>query len=164
MQGGPAMNPFTLLAAGLRLAGLALLATLVMAVTVQVIGRYLFLRGVPYTDEIAQMCLTWCVFIAAPLVYRRREHITVELPWYDPDSGFGRILAVVVHTGVVILMLLIVSIGIDMRPMMVRIQPGALPVSRFTLHFLPLIIGAGLTAIFALEAICQTLKSHSRKA
>lgn len=147
---------------GARLLSVGLLLLLVIAMAVQVGGRHLFLRGIPFTDEIAQISLTWMVFLAAPWVYRMNQHITVQIPLIDPNSGGGRALQVAVHALVIYLMVEVVRIGMGMAPMMSRIFPGSLPISRFQMHFLPLMIGAGLIVIFAAEAIVRIVTGAPR--
>lgn len=147
-----------LIAGGLRLVTLGLLVLLVGAMAVQVAGRYLLLRGVPFTDEIAMISLTWMVYLAVPWVYRLDQHIVVHLPLIDPRSRVGRACEVGVHGLVAALMVLVLRVGWDMAPMTSRIVPGTLPVSRFEMHFLPLMTGAALTILFAVEAIARTLR------
>lgn len=146
---------FNLVSWGTRLISLALLLTLVTAMAVQVGGRYVFLRGIPYTDEIAQVSMTWLVFLSAPWIYRINQHITVQLPLFDPDSRISVFLEVFVHLAIIFLMAMLINVGISMAPMMSKIQTGTLPISRFQMHFLPLIIGAALIIVFAIEGIVK---------
>ena len=152
---------FTSLSDLVRLSSIGLLILMVAAITVQVGGRYVLLRGIPYTDEIAQVSLTWMVFLAAPWVYRIKQHITVQLPIGEPSSLSSRTMEVIVHVFVIVMMFFVVRIGIDMYPMMSRIYPGSLPISRFVMHFLPLLIGSALIIVFAIEAIFKIMTSNT---
>lgn len=57
----------------------AALVTMVVAVSVQVLGRYL-LRDIPvWTEETARYASIWLAMTALPVTIRRRAHIAVDL-------------------------------------------------------------------------------------
>lgn len=128
------------------------LAVIVVALTLQVFGRYFLVRGIPYTDEIAQTSLSWLTFIGVPWVYRIKCHIAIDLIFTTNRSRLSRIVNSAVHVLIALAMVALIYIGLQSSSLAMRIYPGTLGLSRFVMLFLPLLIGATVTVFFALEA------------
>lgn len=73
---GPAV--FRWITLGMEYLIAALLVTLIVAVSSNVIGRAVFNNSVPWADELARMLFIWLVFIGAAAAFARYEHIAVD--------------------------------------------------------------------------------------
>jgi TRAP-type C4-dicarboxylate transport system permease small subunit len=62
-----------------RTAAILLLALMSVLVITQVIGRNAFDLGMPWADELARFCGISLVFLAAPLLALRGQHIAVDI-------------------------------------------------------------------------------------
>jgi TRAP-type transport system small permease protein len=56
-----------------------LLATMVVLVFANAVGRYLFATGFPEGEEIARLCFVWLIFLGAVLAVRERAHVGVDM-------------------------------------------------------------------------------------
>jgi TRAP-type C4-dicarboxylate transport system permease small subunit len=61
-----------------RAIGVALLATIVLAITLQVITRYLFGQPLVWVEELAGYCFLWGVFLGAAAGMKELRHIRIE--------------------------------------------------------------------------------------
>ena len=62
-----------------------LLAAIIVLVLVQVVARNMKM-STPWTEEVAKYLLIWLTFLGAPVVFRRNEHLMVDLLYvrYSP--------------------------------------------------------------------------------
>lgn len=63
----------------IKAAGSVLLMALVCLVFAQVVLRYFFNSGLPWSEEMARYLFVWVCFLGAALAVRNRGHITVEV-------------------------------------------------------------------------------------
>ncbi|MDN6323389.1 MAG: TRAP transporter small permease [Halomonas sp.] len=56
-----------------------LIAALLVALIVYVVGRAVFNNSVPWADELARMLFIWLIFIGAAAAFARYEHIAVDI-------------------------------------------------------------------------------------
>jgi TRAP-type transport system small permease protein len=61
-----------------RIAGVALLALIVVTISIQVLTRYLFGRPLVWVEELATYAFIWSVFIGAALGMKELRHIRIE--------------------------------------------------------------------------------------
>lgn len=61
-----------------RAVGIALVATIVVSITIQVFTRYLFGQPLVWVEELAGYCFLWSVFIGASLGMKQLRHIIIE--------------------------------------------------------------------------------------
>jgi len=54
-----------------------LFAWMIIAVTMQVFGRYIFNTGFPWTEETARYCMIWLVFLGAAYITINNDNIKV---------------------------------------------------------------------------------------
>ena len=131
---------------------LGLVFCIVIAMTCQVFFRYALNYPLSYTDEISLISLTWLTFLGAGWIYRRREHITVELiSGPDPTSPTSRILDIFGQIAIIVILVVLVTQAVELSPRALKLRLGTLELSRFVMHFLPLMIGSGLMILFAAE-------------
>jgi TRAP-type transport system small permease protein len=90
----------TLRALDLACEGLAalLMCALTTIVFVGVVYRYVLLSPIPWTEEVARLCLVWVTFVGAYLAMRRGLHIMMDT-LYDLYGPRGRWISDAVGLG-----------------------------------------------------------------
>ena len=61
-----------------RAIGVALLSTIVVAITIQVITRYLFGQPLVWVEELAGYCFLWGVFLGAAVGMKELRHVRID--------------------------------------------------------------------------------------
>ncbi len=137
---------------------LALMACIVVAMACQIFFRYALNTPLSYTDEISLVSLTWLTFIGAGWIYRKRSHIAVELvAGKDNNSVLSRSLDVIGQIAVVTILVILASQALELMPRALKLKLGTMELSRFVMHFLPLMIGCALIILFAIEHCLNSL-------
>ena len=143
----------------------ALAVVIICALTVQITSRYVFNAPVHMTDDIAEVSLIWLTFLGAAVVYREGGHIGLDLMSDLKNQALRRGLQIFLHLCVIGVLLYALTQVQALKPLMSRLDFGTLPRSPFTSKFalivLPYGIGAGLTVIFAVEAIVNELRGRN---
>ncbi|ORE90921.1 TRAP transporter small permease [Acuticoccus yangtzensis] len=67
------------LAAGIGVATVLTGATLIFSLIIGVFYRYVLQASLSWTDEVAMLCFSWSVFLAAPILVRDNAHVRVEI-------------------------------------------------------------------------------------
>lgn len=139
---------------------LSFMAVIVVAMAGQVFFRYVLNVPLAHTDEVSLMALTWLTFIGAAWIYRRREHITVELIAQSTSvTAIKKALDIFGQVVVAVVLIIILSQVLELLPRAMKLKLGTLELSRFTMHYLPLLLGCVLIILFALEHILKVLYS-----
>lgn len=137
---------------------LLLMLTIILAMSAQIFFRFVLNTPLTYTDEIAQIALTWLTFLGAAWIYRSHGHITVDLIDFDkPKSTSIVVLKIFGECIVATILVTLLILVFDVAPMALKLRLGTLELTRFFMHFLPLGLGCAAICIFALEHILQTL-------
>ncbi len=135
-----------------QIACFTFMCIIVISMACQVGFRYLLNSPLTHTDEISLMALTWLTFIGMAWLYRRQEHITVELvPVEGSITLWKRLIHLFIQVTVIIIMMIIIGQIIEAAPRALNVKLGTLEISRFTQHYLPLLIGGILVVLFAIE-------------
>ncbi|MAL80695.1 MAG: hypothetical protein CMN55_16580 [Sneathiella sp.] len=141
-----------------------LMFTIVIAMACQIFFRYFFNLPLPYTDEISLISLTWMTFLGAGWIYRRRAHITVELlSETGSQTPFLRITDFIGQISVIAILLLLASQALELTPQAMRLEMGTLELSRFFMHYLPLLISCTVIVIFAIEHAFNAFFAQAEK-
>lgn len=140
-------------------------AIIFAALSTQIVSRYVFNAPVHMTDVIAEAALIWMTFLGAAMVYRERGHIAVDLLDHAAPPLIQKAVRIAIHLLVIAVLLYVLQQVAQVKPLMSRVQFGTLPrgtyTSKFALMLLPFAIGAGLTILFALEAIWRELTGRA---
>ena len=143
-----------------------LIVLIIGALAVQIFSRYVLNAPVHMTDDIAEISLVWLTFLGAAAVYRERGHIAVELVQSLDSEPAKRGIRMGIHALVVIVLGFIIVQVWQLYPLKSRLTFGTVPISPFTTQFalvmLPFGLGAGLTMVFAVEAIARDLAGWRR--
>jgi len=62
-----------------QFASVALVATILITMGMQVISRYVFQSPISWSEEIARLAMIWLTFLSASFVAARHQHIAVDL-------------------------------------------------------------------------------------
>ena len=139
-----------------------LVIVIVLALATQIVSRYVFNAPVHMTDDIAEISLIWLTFLGAAIIYREGGHIGVNLVSSLRSECACRAIGVFMHLLVAVLMGYVLTQVRQIQPLMSRLEFGTIPhgwmTSKFALVQLPFAIGAGLTWLFALEAIAGMVR------
>lgn len=80
----------------------ALLVTLTILVTFQVLGRYVpFLPRPMWTEEVSRWLLAWMVFLGAAAALRRSDHFVIDVIPRKLEARIGRLLQMLVVLAVI---------------------------------------------------------------
>jgi TRAP-type C4-dicarboxylate transport system permease small subunit len=136
----------------------ALLAIVIIgALSTQIISRYVFNAPVHMTDDLAEVALVWMTFLGAASLYRSRAHISVDLVQAAPRPWVRRGARMLIHLLVIPALALVLYQVHALQPLMGRLDFGTLPktplTTKFALVLLPFGLGAGVTIVFAVEAL-----------
>jgi TRAP-type C4-dicarboxylate transport system permease small subunit len=101
----------------------ALLVVLIIAVGVNVFGRFVLNQSLAGTDELSRFLFIWVIFLGAALAHLHREHIAVTLFVERMPQGLQR--AAVVLQELVILTV-VVALLLSARQV-IAISPGSSP-------------------------------------
>ncbi len=159
---------FDILCLGLEKAAkifcISLIFIIVIAMTAQILFRYVLDYPLSYTDEVCLVAMSWLTFVGAGWIYRTRAHITVDLLGETAsDSLFVRLADVAAQLCVIAVILVLASQALELTPQAMRLEMGTLELSRFFMHYLPLLIGCGLIIIFAIDHALKALTTGVSK-
>jgi TRAP-type transport system small permease protein len=150
------------LARTLILLSLVMLGVIAVALAVQVSTRYFLNISVGHTDEIAQAALVWMTFLGAAFLYREHGHIEVDLLVRLLPPRFAALIAILIEVAIIVCLAIIAEQTLQMRGLMQRVLYGNLQISRFTLHYVPLLIGSVCMILFAVENLLKTWRGAPR--
>jgi TRAP-type C4-dicarboxylate transport system permease small subunit len=138
------------------------LALIVVALAGQVLFRYLLDAPLSHSDEIAQTALVWLTFTGAAFIYRERGHVEIDFVVAKLSPRVERFVFVTVQLAIVASMIMICVQVLESRFVMQRVIYGTLQLPKFWLHFLPLLLSALATILFAVEAVVKPPVSQER--
>lgn len=79
------------------------------------------------------------------------------------DSIFMRLAEVVAQLCVIAAILVLASQALELTPQAMQLEMGTLELSRFFMHYLPLLIGCALIIIFAIGHVLRAVTTGVRK-
>lgn len=153
-----------IIATGLRYLAFLAVVLIVLSLGAQVCFRYLLQLPLEHTDELAQTSLVWLTFIGAAALYREGGHITVDCLSDLFSEQISRYLAITVEVTITFILCLLIVQIFETQSVMQRVTYGTLGFSKFTLHFLPLLISCLATVLFNIEAILFLLRNDATPA
>lgn len=139
----------------------SLMLVILVAMSAQIFFRYVLILPLAHSDEIAQTALTWLTFLGSAWAYYEARHIEVDLISHIHNPALQCVRDVVVQLIVIGSVVLVAIQVVEMAPLMIRLKVGTMQISRFYLHFLPLLISCGLITVFAVVRIFSGAPEHS---
>jgi len=131
------------------------LAVIVIALAGQVLFRYVLRAPLAHSDEIAQTALVWLTFAGAAYLYRERGHVEIDFVVAKLSHRTARFVFVVIQLAILAGMIMICIQVFQVRDVMQRVIYGTLQLPKFLLHFVPLLVSAVATIVFAIESITR---------
>jgi len=144
------------LSKALALVAFGSLALIVVALSGQVVFRYLLRAPLAHSDEIAQTALVWLTFTGAALLYRERGHVEIDFVVDKLSPRAARVVFVTIELAILASMVMIAIQVLQAHDVMGRVVYGTLQLPKFWLHFAPLFVTAVATVAFGIEAITKT--------
>ena len=140
---------------------LCLMLIIILAMAAQIFFRFVLNAPLTYTDEIAQIALTWLTFLGGAWIYRSFGHITVDLVNFDrPAAPMILAFKIFGEALVAAILLTLLFLVYEAAPMAMRLRLGTLELTRFFMHFLPLALGCVGVCVFAIEHIFKAIKDY----
>ncbi|MET3890684.1 TRAP-type C4-dicarboxylate transport system permease small subunit [Bosea sp. OAE506] len=138
-----------------RMAAVALLLSLLVAVLLGVLSRQLN-APLAWTDELAQYLLVWTGFVGWIIAARRRSHIRITVFAEKLPVGAGRVLEIVTQAAIIVFAAVLIRYSFALIERNWDVESIALPISGAALYIvMPL---AGLALILqALAEIADAL-------
>lgn len=136
-----------------RAFGLALIALIVVTITVQVITRYLFNYPIIWVEELATYAFIWGTFVGASLGLKQGRHIKIETFVLFLPPQRAALVRFVGFFFIALLMVVLIKHGWTVMAMEGRSYSIALPVpiARKWFYSVPLVVGAAsmlLTTVY----------------
>jgi C4-dicarboxylate transporter DctQ subunit len=145
------------------IAVVAMIAAILAIATIQVVSRYVFNTSVQWTEELAQLCLVWLVFIAAGLVSSQDAHVTIRVLGGALGPRGRRLLAGFAYLAVILSSAVLIWLGTG--PMLARMKLP-LPASHWPagLHYLGVLMGFTLILFHTAVNLWILLRGGYREA
>lgn len=140
---------------------LCLMLVIIVSMAAQIFFRFVLNAPLTYTDEIAQVALTWLTFLGSAWIYRSYDHITVDLLDFDrPKAPHIVAFKVFGEALVAVILLTLLFLVYEGAPLAMKLRLGTLELTRFFMHFLPLALGCVGVCVFAIEHILKAIGDY----
>jgi len=83
-------------------ASLLFVVTLVLVI-INVLMRYVFRTGLPWSEELATSCFVWTAFIGSAACYKQRAHVGVDILVNKLPTGAQNIVKTIVNALMIVL-------------------------------------------------------------
>ena len=141
---------------------LILLASMVVSTSLQVLSRYLFPMPISWTEEYSRRAMSWLMFLAAPVAYRKGAQIGVDILVEMFSPLFKKISAIVVHALIGFFGYIMIQQGNIIASRSYRQISSALNISMKYVYWVIIVSGA-LIIIFAIEQVLIYLIDNSAR-
>jgi TRAP-type C4-dicarboxylate transport system permease small subunit len=139
----------TLLGQAERVAGVFLIALMVITITIQVVTRYAFGQPLVWVEELATYSFIWSVFLGAALGFKEMRHIRIEtfLDRIKPRSG--ALFRAALYALVLVCSVALASHALDIMEVERRSETMSLPINvgRHWFYSVPLFTGLASMAL-----------------
>ena len=139
-----------------------ILTVMVASTFMQVLGRYIFVVPLPWTEELSRRMMTWLLFLASAIGYRRGGMVGVDIITSKVSEKSKKILDIIVFALIACFGLFMVHFGHDLATRMYRQQSAALGISMFYVYIVIPVSGL-LFVIFSLEHIVKRITGYEKK-
>ena len=141
---------------------LVLLLAMTVSTSLQVLSRYLFPMPISWTEEFSRRAMSWLMFLAAPIAYRKGAQIGVDIVVEMFSPLFKKIAAIVVHTLIGVFGYIMIQQGNIISSRSFRQVSSALNISMKYVYWI-IILSGFLIMIFAMEQIFICLSDSKVK-
>lgn len=131
---------------------------LIVDVVLQIVGRFVLVRPVSWTEELSRFLLGGIVCFATPLVARRDKYIRVDMLLNKLPERVRKIWIMILDI-IVAIFLAVVAYNAISYVQLGGIQKSAVLKIPMTITFSTVLIGPALTSLFFVEKAINTFKS-----
>lgn len=128
-----------------------------LVVIAQVIFRYVLLRPLPWSEELARYLMVWGACLAASEAYASGNHVGVTIIINAIKPGVRKIMTLVIHLAVALLMAVIGYQGFVLSFLLHDQRSPALEIP-MTVPYLAVPVGAGLILIQAMALFFKQMR------
>ena len=139
-----------------------LLAVMVFSTGLQVLGRYVLVVPFPWTEELSRRMMTWLLFTASAIGYRRGGMVGVDIVTRKLSEDVRKSLDIVIFALIALFGLFMLVQGHDFATRMVRQMSAALGISMFYVYIIIPFSGF-LFFIFSIELIIKRLTGYKKE-
>lgn len=140
---------------------LALLCAMVVTTGAQVVSRYLLDLPLVWTEETGRHLMIWMVFLASTVVYRRGQHISIDLLGTQLGPRGRAALGIVVTLLLAFFFFLMIRYGWDLTSRTMNQRSSAL---RYPMGYVYASLPAGgvLLLLYATENLVRQVRTMVR--
>ena len=139
-----------------------LMAVMVVSTSVQVLGRYVLVVPFPWTEELSRRMMTWLLFTASAIGYRRGGMVGVDIVTRKLSENVKEKLEITIFALIAFFGLFMMWQGYDFAARMVRQMSAALGISMFYVYIIIPFSGF-LFFIFSVELIIKRLTGYKKE-
>src|ERR1700722_7133290 len=141
-----------------------LVAVCLVAVTIQVVMRYVFDQATTWSDTVAACALAWMTFLAATAAVRRDENLVVRIMWTKLGPAGKKIIATICHLIVLLFSIVLAYSGAELMSITNNAQVEGLVFEVTWAQFYSVsLISAVLMILFSLEHIASLWIAGARR-
>ena len=134
-----------------RVAGIFLIALIVVTITIQVVTRYAFGQPLVWVEELATYSFIWSVFLGAALGLKEMRHIRIETFLDRISTKSGALFRVALYAVILVCAVSLADHALDIMDVERRSETMSLPINvgRHWFYSVPLFTGLASIAITA---------------
>ena len=148
--------------AALRALIFVLLAVMVVSTSIQVLGRYVLVVPFPWTEELSRRMMTWLLFTASAIGYRRGGMVGVDIVTRKLSEDVKKKLDITIFGLIALFGIFMMWQGYDFAARMVRQLSTALGISMFYVYIIIPFSGL-LFFIFSIELIIKRITGYTKE-
>jgi len=135
-----------------------LLAAIIVLVLIQVAARNMKM-STPWTEEVAKYLLIWLTFLGAPVVFRRNEHLMVDLLYIRYSPKVRWITRLIFDVFIIVFVAYLTYFGIELcsHPSTLKFVSPASGIPRVYI-FSALPVGSAIMLVYVIYDIWNTIQ------
>ncbi len=133
-----------------------LMGIMVVDIFYQVVLRYVFRNANTWSDELARYSMMWIVMLGSPVVFRRNQHIKVDLFIEKVPPKFRKIIKFTLYVVMIFYLAVLFKGGLTMTiNASVQLSPGM--ELNMAVMYASILIGTVLMILYILENMFKEL-------
>jgi len=131
---------------------LLLLLAMVVSTSLQVISRYLFPYPISWTEEMSRRMMSWLLFIASPIAYRKGAQVGVDLFVSALSKAWKKYIHIFVHSLIAVFSVVMIHQGLIFALKSAKQISSAINISMRTVYLIIPFSGL-MILLFAIEYV-----------
>jgi len=141
---------------------LLLLTAMVVSTSLQVISRYLFPMPLSWTEEMSRRLMSWLLFIAAPIAYRKGAQVGVDLFVNYLSATWKKYIHIIVHALIALFSVVMMQQGWIFAAKSARQISSAINISMKTVYLVIPFSGI-MILLFAIEYVGNAITGNEHE-